>query len=167
MGRHSCAQSKKLNLKLPRILCKLLSYNFDQIFLTKTPNMQQVLPALFVGPSERGGRGVFTSKPIPKGSIIEVSPVIVLPGKDRTHLDKTQLHDYYFIWGEKDDHCALVLGYGSLYNHDFEPNAEYRPDFEGATLDFYALQDIPAGTEVTVNYSGDPGGRIELWFEPE
>jgi SET domain-containing protein len=127
--------------------------------------MQQTLPSLFVGPSSRGGRGVFTSAPIPKGSIIEISPVIVMPGQERSQIDQTKLHDYYFIWGDEDDQCAIVLGYGSLYNHAYQPNAEYAPDFERQTLDFYALRDIQAGEEITVNYSGDPEGEIELWFD--
>jgi hypothetical protein len=127
--------------------------------------MQQSRPSLFIAPSPLGGRGVFTAEPIPAGSIIEICPVLVLPLKDRTHLDQTKLHDYYFIWGEEDNQCAIVLGFGSLYNHAYEPNAEYAPDFGSSTLDFYALQTIAAGTEITVNYSGDPSGRIELWFD--
>ena len=127
--------------------------------------MQQSLSSLFIAPSQRGGRGVFTSAPIHKGSIIEISPVIVMSKEDRVQIDDTKLHDYYFIWGEQDDQCAIVLGYGSLYNHAYKPNAEYTPDFGGKTLDFYALRDIKAGEEITVNYSGDPQGHIDLWFE--
>lgn len=126
--------------------------------------MLQSRPSLFIAPSPLGGRGVFTSEPIPAGGIIEICPVLVLPLNDRAHLDQTKLHDYYFIWGEQDNQCAIVLGFGSLYNHAYEPNAEYAPDFNSSTLAFYALGAIPAGTEITVNYSGDPSGRIKLWF---
>lgn len=127
--------------------------------------MQQSRPALFIAPSPLGGRGVFSSEPILIGSIIEICPVLSMQGKDRQHLDQTKLHDYYFIWGINDEYCAIVLGFGSLYNHAYEPNAEYEPNFETDTLTFYALKRIPAGTEITVNYSGDPTGRMELWFE--
>ena len=127
--------------------------------------MQQSRPSLFIAPSSLGGRGVFSSEPIAAGSLIEICPVLVVPGKDRPHLDQTKLHDYYFIWGHQDESCAIVLGFGSLYNHAYEPNAEYDPDFDADTLTFYALKDIPAGTEITVNYSGDPAGKIELWFD--
>ena len=129
--------------------------------------MQQSLSTLFVAPSQLGGRGFFTTTAIPKGSLIEISPVIVMPGKDRPQIDQTKLHDYYFIWGEKDDQCAIVLGYGSLYNHAYHPNAEYAPDFKKQTLDFYALRPIKAGEEITVNYAGDPEGRIDLWFDAD
>lgn len=114
-----------------------------------------------------GGRGVFTALPIPKGSVIEICPVIAMPIAEKALLDNTALYDYYFIWGDEDDQCAIVLGYGSLYNHAYEPNAQYAPDYAGNTLDFYALRDIEAGEEITVNYNGDPKEHTELWFEVE
>ena len=126
----------------------------------------QRIPSLFIAPSPLGGRGVFTAAPIAEGSLIEVCPVIALSGKDRGQIDRTGLYDYYFIWGEEDQQCAIALGYGSLYNHSFEPNAEYRADFDGLTLDFYALKDIEAGEEVTVNYNGDPDNKEKVWFRP-
>ncbi len=125
----------------------------------------QVLPSIYVAPSPLGGRGVFTSKAIKEGTPIEISPVIVLPEKDVPHIKATKLHDYYFIWGKKDKKCAIILGYGSIYNHSYHPNAEYVPDFKGKTLDFFALHDIKAGEEITVNYSGDPEGENKFWFK--
>jgi SET domain-containing protein len=125
----------------------------------------QVLPSIYVAPSPLGGRGVFTSEDIPEGTPIEISPVIVLPHKDVPHIHATKLHDYYFTWGNKDQKCAIVLGYGSIYNHSYHPNAQYVPDYQGQTLDFYALTDIKAGEEITVNYSGNPEGERMVWFE--
>lgn len=125
----------------------------------------QAIPSLYIAPSDLGGRGVFSAADIPAGSVIEVSPVITMPISERPHLDETALYDYYFIWGEEDDQLAIVLGYGSMYNHSYEPNAQYAPDYEGNTLDFYALRDIKAGEEITVNYNGDPSEHDELWFE--
>ncbi|MCB0641975.1 MAG: SET domain-containing protein-lysine N-methyltransferase [Phaeodactylibacter sp.] len=125
----------------------------------------QMLPFLYVAKSELGGRGVFTREVITVGTLIEVAPVIVLPGKDTAKIHATRLHDYYFIWGENDDQCAIVLGYGSLYNHDFQPNTEYQPNFEEQTLEFYAIRNIPAGEEIKVNYNGDPRIQEKLWFE--
>ena len=125
--------------------------------------MQQV-DSLYIASSDLGGRGVFTAKNIPAGALIEISPVIVMPGEERKQLDQTKLHDYYFIWGEKDKKAAIILGYGSIYNHSFQPNAQYRPDYHNKTLDFFALNDIAAGTEITVNYNGDPEVRREMWF---
>ncbi len=124
----------------------------------------QVLPSLYIAPSELGGKGVFTASSIDEGVLIEVSPVLVLPKKDTVHIHATRLHDYYFLWGEDQKQCGIVLGYGSLYNHAYQPNAEYRPDFKGDTLDFYTLREIQPGEEITVNYSGDPEGKQRFWF---
>ena len=125
--------------------------------------MQQI-PSLYITDSELGGRGVFSSSPIEKGSIIEIAPVLVIPGAERDLLDKTIIHDYYFIWGLQDQQAALILGNGSIYNHSFKPNAEYRPDFEGQTMSFFALMKIEAGQEITVNYNGSPDGIGKFLF---
>lgn len=125
----------------------------------------QVLPSIFIANSDLGGRGVFTADTIPEGALIEISPVIVLNGDDQSHIHQTKLHDYYFIWGKEENHCAIVLGYGSIYNHSYEPNAEYRPDFKNKTLDFFAFRPIEAGEEITVNYSGHPDGSKKFWFK--
>lgn len=124
----------------------------------------QRIPSLFVGPSPLNGRGVFSAEPIPRDSLLEVCPVIVLPEEDVHHIEETHLHDYYFLWGENEKQCAIVLGYGSLYNHSFSPNAEYRADYPAGALCFYALRDIPAGEEITVNYNGDPRDDSPVWF---
>lgn len=128
--------------------------------------MQQI-PSIYIADSELGGRGVFSSSPISADSIIEIAPVLLLPAEQRPLFDQTLIHDYYFIWGENDEALALLLGNGSLYNHSFQPNAEYRPDFSGQTMSFYALRDIAAGEEITVNYNGDPDGKGRFWFHGE
>lgn len=123
--------------------------------------------ALYVGTSPLGGRGVFCHDPISAQQLIEVCPALVLKPDDRPLIHRTQLHDYYFIWGAEDQTSALILGYGSLYNHAYAPNAEYRPDYEADLLVFWALQDIPAHTEITVNYHGTPSVQKALWFDVE
>jgi len=109
------------------------------------------------------GRGVFARRPIEKGEIIERVPVIVLPveqvGDDPGRHD---LAAYVFEWGRRT--VALALGYGSLYNHSYEPNARYE-NLGVRTKLFVALREIAAGEEITVNYNGDPGDRSSVWFE--
>lgn len=124
----------------------------------------QRIPSLYVAPSPLGGRGVFTAEDIAAGSIVEICPVIVLPKAQTSLLDQTVLYDYYFLWGEQEDRYAIALGYGSLYNHSYAPNTEYRADFGNNDLHFYALQEIPVGSELTVNYNGDPNDEEAVWF---
>lgn len=121
--------------------------------------------AIYFATSERHGKGVFAARPIGEGEIIEICPVLLFPKKELPLIDQTFLYDYYFDWGDDDAWYALCLGYGSLYNHDYAPNAEYTMDFEAETIDFHALRPIEAGEEITVSYNGDPENKEPVWFE--
>lgn len=120
---------------------------------------------IFCGPSDVHGKGVFAAGPIPEGGVIEVCPVLLFPKAQLAAMRQTILDDYYFDWGDDDSQYAIALGYGSLYNHAYEPNADYEMDFENETIDFYALRDIAPGEEIFVNYNGAPGNRSKVWFE--
>jgi len=103
------------------------------------------------------GRGVFAAEGIAAGEVIERCPVVPLPDrKDRARLRKTGLVNYYFLWGDRRDRTAICLGWGSVYNHSFSPNARYEKRMEDARMDFIALRDILPGEEITVNYNGAP-----------
>ncbi len=103
------------------------------------------------------GRGVFAGASIVAGELIEQCPVVALEDrKDRDRLRKTGLVNYYFLWGQKRDHAAICLGWGAVYNHSFSPNARFEKRIEDGRMDFYALRQIEAGEEITVNYNGDP-----------
>ena len=120
---------------------------------------------IYYGPSELHGRGVFAARDIEAGEIIEICPILVFPKSELPHIRQTVIDDYYFDWGDDGAFYAVCLGYGSLYNHEYEPNAEYGMDFAAETIDFYAVKNIPAGTEITVNYNGEPGNMDKVWFE--
>ena len=103
------------------------------------------------------GRGVFAKEKIRSGELIESCPTLVLHGpKDRRNLRKTGLVNYYFLWGLDHDRVAICLGWGSIYNHSFSPNARYEKMTNDDRMDFYALCDIETGEEITVNYNGAP-----------
>lgn len=108
---------------------------------------------------------MFTNDFIPEGSLIEICPVIILPKEELPLIHSTKLHDYYFFWGWEDDQCAIALGFGSLYNHSYDPNARYWLDIENETIDFVAWRDIHSGEEILVNYNGDPEDQSPVWFE--
>jgi SET domain-containing protein len=121
--------------------------------------------SIYVAYSEIHGKGVYAARDIEEGEVIEVCPIILFPLEQLTHIRQTVLDDYYFDWGDEGKWFALCLGYGSLYNHSYNPNAEYGMDFEAQTIDFYCIQDIPAGTEIFINYNGDPNNLEKVWFE--
>ena len=117
-----------------------------------------------VGESPGKGRGIFAARDIRAGDIIEEAPVVVVPREQVTHLDATVLGDYYFMWGDDEKEAALLLGFCSLCNHSYEPNSRFVLNLELQIITFTALQDIPAGAEITTNYNGDPENRKEVWF---
>jgi SET domain-containing protein len=123
------------------------------------------IPGLYISEINTKGRGIITAQEIPEGSLIEVCPVIVIPKSQLPVIHKTVLHDYYFLWGEEMDACAIALGFGSLYNHAVDPNANFILDMENQTIDIVALRDITAGEEITLNYHGEPGIQDALWFD--
>jgi len=108
------------------------------------------------------GRGVFARQPIPRGTIIEQVPVVVVPSQEVWNVASSRLSDYVFVWGDRT--VAIALGYGSLYNHSYEPNARYDPAPPRKKL-FTALRDIEPGEEITINYNGHPRDRSPVGFD--
>lgn len=111
------------------------------------------------------GRGVFTDKKIKRGDLIESSPIIEFPQEDWEYIGKTVLGVYCFFWGEGLKDGAMVLGYGSLYNHSYRPNAIFCRRFSEKVMDFIAIKDIEAGEEILINYNGEPDDHEPVWFD--
>lgn len=105
------------------------------------------------------GRGVFALRDIAEGEVIEKVPLLVVTWDD---IAESELSDYAFVYGVKK--CAIALGYGSLYNHSFKPNARY-DDVGRKTKVFSAVREIAAGEEITVNYNGDPDNTDAVEFD--
>ena len=125
----------------------------------------QRLDFIYFKDSPKGGRGVFTADYIPKDTLIEICPVLVLSNEDREKIHQTFLHDYYFLWDKEGKQAAIALGYGSLYNHSYQPNAYYQMNKDGQSIDVYAGEDIEPGQEICFNYNGQRFDDSPLWFE--
>jgi uncharacterized protein len=110
-------------------------------------------------------RGVFATRDIQKGELIHEAPVIAYPNAEHEHIEKTLLADYAFEYGI--NHTCLLLGYGMLFNHSYQPNATYEINFPNHSFDFYAYKDIKAGEEILINYNGDEEDQELLWFDKE
>ncbi len=122
-------------------------------------------PYLFIEKTGEMGRGVFTRERIPAGTVIEISPVIVMEKGDRQHLDKTLLHDYIFEWGKMKDKCCMALGLVPMYNHNYKSNCEYFMDFEEDIIFIKTVRAIENGEELTINYNGDWNDATAVWFD--
>lgn len=112
------------------------------------------------------GRGVFAGVDIKAGEVIEVCPVLDIPIHEVKLLKQTLLINYYFLWGKGMETVAICLGFGSLYNHSYEPNATYMKHLEEETIHFNAIKDIQKDEEITVNYNhGNPNDKTPLWIK--
>lgn len=108
------------------------------------------------------GRGIFACTLIPEGTVIERAPVLVMPAAEVLATeDDTVLSHYLFEWGKNT--VALALGYGSLYNHSYSPNARYEDGGRQQKL-YIAVRDIQPGEEVTINYNGSSEATDPVWF---
>ena len=120
---------------------------------------------LLVAPSPIHGTGVFARRAFDPGEVVETCPVIVCPMGEEALLEQTSLRGLYFHWGD-DEAVAVALGYGSLYNHAWSSNARYETDVAAGVVRFLCVRPIAPGDEVTINYTGDPDGTGDLWFDP-
>lgn len=100
----------------------------------------------------RLGRGVFATHAFGAGETIEVCPTLELADSDISGT----LGDYLLKSAYDEDVVILMFGYGMLYNHAQEPNAEYREHADG--IAFVALREIEPGEEITISYG-------EEWWE--
>lgn len=111
------------------------------------------------------GLGVFALKDFKAGEIIEICPVLIFDTKGRKSLEKTQLSHYIYPWRSTRG-AALVLGYGSIYNHSFSPNADWKQNFRTQSMVFRAVRSIKKGEEILVNYNGEPDEQTPIdWFD--
>jgi SET domain-containing protein len=120
--------------------------------------------SIFIKNVRGKGLGVFAEHAIAKGTLLESCPIIPLTPTERAHCEKTLLNHYIYPW-KSTRSAAVVLGFGSIYNHSYTPNADWRQNFRTNRMEYRALRAIRKGEEVTVNYNGEPDDQTEIdWF---
>jgi len=124
-----------------------------------------ILPFLFIAPTEKMGKGVFTAEDIDAGTVIEISPVIIMGLQERKLLDQTLLHDYIFEWGDTKEQCCMALGYVAVYNHSYQSNCEYEMDYMQELISIRTVRKIVAGEELFINYNGNWNDAATVWFD--
>lgn len=122
--------------------------------------MEDIIPLpviqLYLKNTEGKGRGVFCLEDIPKGTLIHISPVLVLKGDDTELSQQTILQHYTYNWGI---HQAVALGLGSMFNHNRSNNVGFIKKKEKDMIEYHTLENVPAGTELCINYGPN------LWFD--
>lgn len=120
-----------------------------------------------IKPSSLHGRGVFASKKITRGAVIETAPLILLSADDKDFLQTTCLFSYYFLIDNKTTPAALGLGYSSVYNHSYTANAVYTISLKQTALIIKACKTILPGDEILLNYNGTPNDATPVYFAPD
>lgn len=115
--------------------------------------------------TSKKGLGVFALKNFEKGEIIENAPVLVFSPTDRKNLEKTPMSHYIYPWRSTKG-AAIAFGYGSIYNHSYSPNADWKQNFRNQSMVYRAIKPIKSGEEITVNYNGEPDEQTPIdWFD--
>ena len=101
------------------------------------------------------GLGVFAIEYIIEGEVIEECHMVTLPipiGEP-----SGLLMDYRFNWPQDTEtqEQVVVLGNGSIFNHDDNNNAIWRDHPRYKLFQFVAIKDIPPGEEITTYYGND------------
>jgi len=101
--------------------------------------------SLYVDESNGRGRGVFTDQDIPKGEIVEISPVIEIKKTDENTIK-------YVYMSSENTKKYLALGYAGLYNHSDNPNIKSKVNPNNDTIEVNSQRDIKKGEELFINY---------------
>lgn len=107
-----------------------------------------------IRPSPVHRYGVFATEDIPAGAVIEECPLLSFPADAYPNAAM----NHVFQSGEDDDRVILLLGYGSLYNHSGDNNADYFYDETHDLVYFESIRPIAAGEEILISYGDD-------WFQ--
>jgi len=108
------------------------------------------------------GRGVYALEDIPKGTMIEQGPVIIVPASAVPD-DGSPPDGYLLDWNpdeEGAEHC-MPLGYIMLYNHSKNPTIYLENDDNDMTISVFAARDIQAGEELAWDYN------CHIWFDED
>ncbi len=101
-----------------------------------------------LGDSPVHGRGMFATRDIQKGEVIEEVPVVLFVRDDVKQGTIIRDYDIEYTDGV---HSAMMLGYGAVYNHSDDNSADwtFRDD---KTLIVKANRSIKKGDEIFVSY---------------
>ena len=112
-----------------------------------------------------GGRGVFARCNVGSGELIERCPIIDVPKSDTSNLNRSILVTYFLYHGKGKKRLAVLLGYGSIYNHSPDPNATFKIKEKDLVVEFTAIKTIKKDDEITFDYRHGTKEKSPLWFE--
>ena len=101
------------------------------------------------------GRGLFATRNLRPGTVVEEAPVLLIPPEQVDVVDETVLRWYVFDW-DGESH-AVVLGKASMCNHGAEPNVELILDDgeQGPVAELTVTRSVKRGEELLLDYGPD------------
>ena len=114
-------------------------------------------PAIFIARSDVHRWGVFTSEDIKQFDVIQESPYMTFDGDEP--LDESEVIARYLHQTEGGPlvyEYVIGFGFASLYNHSDNPSVAYELDVVNEVMRHYAIDDIPAGSELFLDYGVGP-----------
>lgn len=128
-------------------------------------------PAVYVkNTGTQRGRGAFAGRAFRMGELVEACPVVLFDPLPSGELP-LEIRRIVFGWGKllglPRRRPAIVLGYGSIYNHSNPAGMRCEADATNSILRFVAIRDIEADEELTINYNCIDSGvsSDDIWFK--
>lgn len=113
---------------------------------------------IVLGKSAIHGIGVFATQSIQPGELVERCPMVPLSFRTNYHKD-SKLYEYLYSNGEHNSESekhgypmCMVLGYGMIYNHQDNPNANWKFNWAENYTDLVAQRFIAKGEEIFTHY---------------
>lgn len=110
-------------------------------------------PNLVIASSDVHRWGVFAHKDIAKHDVLQESPYCTFTKKElRKRSDVIVRYTYDSSDNLGTDGIVLGFGFAAIYNHSSNSNAAYELDTVNEVMRHYATEDIPAGSEIFIDY---------------
>jgi hypothetical protein len=156
------------------------SYPPPPVYPPTTPTLHRSPIAILSSPDK--GRGVYATADIPAGTLIDISPVLLLTNEEYygggkqgegKGVEGSVLRGYVFTWKGKEGGMALALGMGellergdsrysalivsapstgSLFNHSTTPNVTFELLTSSYTIQYTTFKRITSGDELCIFY---------------
>ena len=114
-------------------------------------------PAIYIARSDTHRWGVFTSEDIKKGDVLQESPYCTFNEKEIKKSKVVTRYTYATCGEHRVKDLVLGFGFAAMYNHSEEYcNAAYQLDTVNEVMRHYAVEDIPADSEIFIDYGCGP-----------
>lgn len=110
-------------------------------------------PDVYIARSEIHRWGVFCRRDIKAYDVIQEAPYAEFKEKELKKAPTLEMYSYSSDAADYVDDVVIGFGYAAMYNHDADNyNCAYELDVVNQVMRHYALEDIPANHELTIDY---------------